>query len=369
MGKSLKGKELGVGISQRKDGLYQGSFTNYFGCRKFCYGKTLKEVSAKLAQMKHEDSIGLSTKPQDYTLDEWFNFWIVTYKNHCRNTTISNYKSIYYKHISCQLGDMKINKLSPLLIQKVIDNMDSECMKIKSKIILKDLFKWAKNLKMIPENYIDYVHVKKYESNKNKRFLSNDEINLIKKYGENRKIYPFFIIGLDTGMRGGEIAGLKWKDVDFDNSIIHVRTTYVYKTSSIDKILIKEDHIPKTKKGIRDIPMTDKVINVLKSLNNNLNTQDDYVFKTRNGKPLPLSNVNKAFDLIINTINKKEKIQLSKFSSHALRRTFATNAIKNGMNPKTLQYILGHSSYNTTMDIYCQLSLETVIDEMKVVNW
>lgn len=368
MGKSLKGKELGRGILQRKDGLYQGSFTDYFGKRRCVYGKTIREVSRKLDEAKHSNDIGLSVNSSDYILDEWFEFWIKTYKTDCRNTTLSDYKAIYYKHVSSVIGNIKLDKLTPLIIQKMIDNIDSKCIRYKVKVILKDMFKWGVKLKIIKENYMDSVFVKKYNSENNKRFLLEYEIELIKKYGAKRKIYPFFILGLNTGMRGGELAGLKWKDIDFENNIIHVRTTYVYKTSSVEKTLIKEDHSPKTKKGVRDIPLTKEARNILLAKKSQRYEDDEYVFKTRGNLPLPLSNVNKAFDLIIHTINKQEGIHLERFSSHAVRRTFATKAIKNGMNPKTLQYILGHSSCNITLDVYCQVSLNTIKEEMTLIE-
>lgn len=371
MGKSLKGKELGIGISQRKDGLYQGSFTDSFGKRRFVYGKTVREVSRKLEETKHDSKIGLSINPDDYTLDEWFDFWLKTYKKSCRNTSQLEYQSTYLYHVSGKLGNIKINKLNSLMIQNLIDEIPTDCVKSKVKNLLKDVFKWAKKLKIIDENYCDNVYVKRYKPKSKKRFLLDNEVEIIEKYIKTRVVYPFWVIGLNTGMRGGEIAGLKWGNIDFDNNLIHVKSTYVYK-KSVNHDIVKEDHSPKTEKGIRDIPMTNKLREFLLTYKNdnkdNKVNSDDYVIQTKGNKPIPIVNVNGGFKLLVSTVNKKENTHIENFTSHVLRRTFATNAIKNGMNPKALQYILGHASYSTTMDIYCQTSEETIRNEMNVMN-
>lgn len=78
MGKSLKGKELGVGITQRKDGIYQARFTDRFGKRKTIYDKKLGELRRKLRESQYQDDRELNTVTEDMTLDEWFDIWLNT---------------------------------------------------------------------------------------------------------------------------------------------------------------------------------------------------------------------------------------------------------------------------------------------------
>ena len=76
MGKSLNGKELGKGLSQRKDGLYQGRFVNRFGKKQTVYAKTLNEVRQKLRNEQYEDEKALNVVAKDVTLDEWYEIWM-----------------------------------------------------------------------------------------------------------------------------------------------------------------------------------------------------------------------------------------------------------------------------------------------------
>ena len=367
MGKSLKGKELGIGITQRKDGLYQGNFTDVFGKRHFVYGKTIREVTQKLNDKRHKEAIGTSTDCDNYSLNEWFDYWLKTYKTKCRNTSIAAYSIIYNNCIKEQLGSIKLSKLTPIIIQTALDKIEKKTMKVKAREVLCDMFSWAVKIKLIRENAAENVYVDTSKPPKTKRFLEDYEVDLIKKYGAKRCFYNFFIIGLNTGMRGGEIIALKWKNVDLDNNIIHVRETFVDKY--YDGKSIREDHPTKTTDGVRDIPMTKELKELLTSLKSNNNIRpDDNVLKTRNGTILSLCNIDNSFKSIVNLINKKESCSMEYFSSHAIRRTFATNAVKNGMNPKVLQYIMGHSSFQMTMDLYCQLSIDTIKSEMECMD-
>lgn len=369
MGKSLKGKELGIGISQRKDGLYQGNFTDAFGKRQFVYGKTLKEVRDKLDKKRHENTIESSISPSDYTINEWFDYWINHFKSNCRNTTRANYNLIYSLHIKDVIGDRKLNQITSIQVQSMIDKIDSPSMRKYSRTILNSMFEWAVKNKLLKENIIDGVFISNVNSHQmNKRFLLDYEIELVKKYLKKSRYYLVFMIGLHTGMRCGEILALKWKHIDFENNIIHVENTYVTKYLKKYNIRILEDHEPKTKRGYRNIPITSELRELLLKYKSNSKSKDENVALTKSNTPFALSNINKCYYNLVKKINKSENIEMESFSSHAIRRTFATNAIKNGMNPKALQYILGHSSFQMTMDLYCQVSNDMIIEEMKCMD-
>ena len=89
MGKSLNGKELGKGISQRKDGLYQARFVNRFGKRETIYAKTLNEIRHQLRTEQYEDEKMLNVISKEMTLDEWYEIWMNTCKKNCRSSTKS----------------------------------------------------------------------------------------------------------------------------------------------------------------------------------------------------------------------------------------------------------------------------------------
>ena len=100
MGKSLTGKELGQGITQRKDGRYQARFTNRFGKRQTIYGKTINEIRQKLRTEQYEDEKQINVVSSDMTLDEWFEIWMNTCKNNCRDTTRQTKDSDDFESVS-----------------------------------------------------------------------------------------------------------------------------------------------------------------------------------------------------------------------------------------------------------------------------
>lgn len=103
MGKSFNGKELGKGISQRKDGLYQARFINRFGKRETIYAKTLNEIRHQLRTEQYEDEKELNVIRKEMTLDEWYEIWMNTCKRNCRNSTKETYAS-HYRRVQKELG-------------------------------------------------------------------------------------------------------------------------------------------------------------------------------------------------------------------------------------------------------------------------
>lgn len=125
MGKSLKGKELGVGFSQRKDGLYQARFTNRFGQRVTLYDKNLNTLRIRMRQAQSDNDKAINPIKCNMTLDEWYEVWVDTYKKNCRNTTLIQYATIY-KGVQQKLGWRKLQTLSPLILQRTLNDLTDE---------------------------------------------------------------------------------------------------------------------------------------------------------------------------------------------------------------------------------------------------
>ena len=120
MGKSLNGKELGRGITQRKDGLYQARFINRFGKRQTIYDKTYNEITKKLRDEQYEDEKQLNVVDSNMTLDEWYEVWLETCKKNCRNTTKRTY-SIQYNRLRKDLGWRKLTNLNLVIVQNAFN--------------------------------------------------------------------------------------------------------------------------------------------------------------------------------------------------------------------------------------------------------
>lgn len=373
MGKSLKGKELGVGISQNKDGTYVGRFIDRFGKRKAFTGKNLTDVRKRLNDAKYLDQQHLNCVNDGITLNEWFNTWEEVCKVNCRDTTLRAYESAY-KRIKDTLGNMKIRDLNLVNIQRAFNTLKTDCSRKKTKDVLVDILNCAIDAEIIIKNPALKVRTTINGDPKRERhILSDQEINLVlnKAKETKNKLYPILVVGFNTGMRIGEILGLKWDNVDFNNNVIHVRHTlaYVYSKTNAHFSL----NPPKTKAGVRDIPMT-KVVkialleqrmycNVLNSRHHPDEGFENLVFPGTQNKPRDSSHIGNSINSIRNKIL-KDGNEITYFTSHDMRHTFATKCIARGMKPKVLQTILGHQSLTMTMDLYCHVEDETIRNEM-----
>lgn len=377
MGKSLNGKELGQGITQRKDGLYQARFTNRFGKRKTIYASTVTEITKKLRDEQYNDEKQINVVNSSMTLDEWFDKWLSTCKKHCRNTTKRTY-TIQYNRLRESIGWRKLSKLNLVILQDVFNELATDNMRCDCKALLVDILNRAVETDLLVKNVA--VGIKKIidnEDSEEKHILSDEEVEVILDTAKGGQLYPFFVVALGTGMRMGEILGLTWDCVDFENGIIDVQKTLCYLPN--DGVALYEFHPPKTRTGKRSIPMTRAVKDVLllqKAWKDHVAVRhnprvgmENLVFCSKTNNPVHESNVRTAIRYMIQKINKENPdLNFKPFTPHGLRHTFATKAIARGMRPKTLQKLLGHNSLQMTMDLYCHVENCTLREEMAVMG-
>lgn len=372
MGKSLKGKECGRGISQRKDGRWEARYINRFGKRKSLYGSTYNEVIDKLRTAEYEDGQKRSSFDDKITMDEWYKIWIVTYKEkQCKNTTVATYERTYRHWISPEIGDVKVKDLTSIHLQKIINKVEAKSTRSLVRSVLVNMLKYATKCEIIPKNVAAYLDIKRpNDKNQEATFLSNEQIDLIMKYSEGLIINDIYRFALQTGMRCGEIIGLTWNNVDYKNNLIHVTQQLVTVKDPETNKWINEVHTPKSQAGIRDIPMTQEVKDILKKQKEKNNiikfpNKADYVFLTKNSNPHFRASISKMSDQLRNKIQ-KDYPDFPNFSPHTFRHTFATRMIKAGVKPKVLQKILGHKQLQTTMDLYCHVEDDQIFEAMRI---
>lgn len=377
MGKSLSGKELGTGITQRKDGLYQARFTNRFGKRQTVYGKTITEITKKLRDEQYNDEKQLNLVDSGMTLDEWYERWITTCKQHCRDTTLHTYE-IQYNRLRKDLGWRKLSSLNLVVLQDAFNKLKTDASRQDCRAVLIDMLNRAVESDLLVKNVAYGINtVLDDEEHDEKRILSDEEIEILLDTKKGCTLQNFLVIALGTGMRMGELLGLTWDCVDFEKGIIKVRQTLAYLPNGGDAIY--EFHRPKTKAGKRDIPMTVDVKEALLeqkrwkshvAVRHNPRTgMEDLVFCSKTNNPIHESNVRGALRYLVDKINRENsEINFLPFTPHGLRHTFATKCIAKGMRPKTLQKILGHGSLQMTMDLYCHVEPETLKEEMALIG-
>lgn len=377
MGKTLNGKELGKGITQRKDGLYQARFTNRFGKRQTLYGKTMSEITKKLRDAQYYDEKQINIVDPGMTLDEWFERWITTCKRHCRDTTIRTYQ-VQYNRLRSELGWRKLSNLNLVVLQDAFNHLKSDASRADCRAVLIDMLNRAVEADLLVKNVAYGINTFLDDDEKEeKRILSDEEIDILLKTKKGCSLNNYIVVALGTGMRVGEILGLTTDCLDFENGLIKVEKTLVYLPNGGDAIY--EFHRPKTKAGRREIPMTVEVKEALLNQwrwkshvsvrHNPRPGMEDLVFCSKTNNPVNEGNIRGALKYLVEKINRENPdIVFKPFTPHGLRHTFATKAIARGMRPKTLQKILGHSSLQMTMDLYCHVEQNTLREEMALIG-
>ena len=381
MGKDLKGKELGIGLSQRKDGIYQARYTDRWGKRKTIYGKILRELRKELAEAVASNQNYTSIK-DDVILDNWFIRWMDIYKNkNIRPNTKREYTHIYYKNISPYLGNRKINSLVKsdiqLLIDNAYDNNYGYERQNKIKVILKDMLQRAVEDCLVVNNPVSGVKLRTYKEIRAKS-LTIEEQNTFFDYCRNTFYDNLFNVAVNTGLRPGELFALQLSDVDLENGYIDVNKTLVYQKYLDDDCKTFHIEPPKTKQSYRKVPIN-SICRIyierqfeLKRIvaEKRPKQQNDYLFVTKFNTPLNSVIYSDAIKAVIRQINLTRAYdnQFEVFSGHTFRHTFATRCFENGIDTKVVQSYLGHASLKMTMDLYTHVSEEkSSLDIEKIV--
>lgn len=377
MGKTKNGKELGLAIYQRPNGTYEARYMDRFGKKRSVYAKTLTEVAKKQRKKIFENEQQVNVVDDKMTLDAWYEKWITVCKTHCRDTTKRTYE-IQYNRIREMLGWRKLNSLNLVVLQDAFNKLGSDKMRSDCKALLVDMLNRAIETDLLNKNpAIGINPIIEGPMKHEKRILSAYEMKLLLDNSKGGMMYPIFVVALGTGMRIGEILGLTWNCVDFKKENIRVEKTLVYLPGD-GKTARYEFHRTKTVAGNRIIPMTKAVKDILilqKDKREHIATVfsprkgfEDLVFTSKTNNPLNAANIKDAINYIVARINRENPDYFFEhLTPHGLRHTFATNCIEKGMPPKTLQKIMGHTSLQMTMDLYCHVREETLRDEMDKV--
>lgn len=374
--------ELPQGITYRENkNLYMWRFQHKG--KSYCgYCKTLKEAKKQMSDLKYEVSHGLKTKEKKNTLNEWFEEWLITYRFDRKKSTLNYYRNVYRRYISPVFGEKRIKDLETTAIQRFVNEMARKYSKSTAEAIsflLFDCLDQAKKIHMISVNPMFDVSKPRYKERERKKALTAKQANMFLDYakGCNSPYYLIFKMLYLSGLRIGEALGLRWKNVDFEQECFYV-------TQTLSRLPRTGFYLanPKSNAGKRRIRMerNGELYNLLKTrrieqfeqrasaggLWHPIKGMEDLVFTTSVGTPHYYSNIWLEMDKLINKMQ-EQGIDIPHFSPHILRHSYATVAYKNGMRPKTLQRVLGHSSYKTTMDMYVDVEDEAINQEMDLV--
>lgn len=382
---------LRSGEVQRTNGSYQYSWMDGSGKRRYVYAKTLEELRIKEEQIAKDKSDGIKTEARYTTLNELFDLW-KTLKRGLKDNTFQNYNYLYDTFVRPVIGDKFVTKLKKSDIKRYYNYLADERGLKASTIdgvhtVLHQVLDVAVDDNYIRNNPSDRVlkELKQsYFAKSEKRMaLTRAEQDLFLDFLKNSRIYghwySVFAVMLGTGLRVGELTGLRWCDIDLENGVIDVNHTLVYyshRSADSKQGCYFNINTPKTAASIRQVPMLDFVKEAFimeKEVQELLDIKceavidgyTDFIFVNRFGNVQHQGTLNKAIRRIIRDCNDEQfqksdnpKVLLPHFSCHTLRHTFTTRMCEAGVNVKVIQDTLGHTDVSTTLNIYTDVTKE-----------
>ncbi len=316
----------------------------------------------KLEKLKQEvGPVQRDTVKADMPFGEWIDFW---YRHYCqmtiRQSTQASYENRIYKHIIPQIGSIKLNKLTQNDLQQFYANAKkggrlqyAECLgeglsdrMIRSiHAVCRTALNKAVADGLICENPAIGCKLPPKKS-REMQVLTPEEMQRFLIQAKYEGYFEMLLLELTTGMRRGELLALQWKDLNFETGELRIcRQVYHVKGS----MQISE---PKTKSSIRTIILPKVILNVLAEYKKTVNSRWLFPSPMIEDMPRNPQSVYKKFKSIL------ERAGCKDIRFHDLRHTFATTALANGMDVKTLSSIIGHVSSQTTLDIYLHSTLE-----------
>ncbi|WP_075980811.1 site-specific integrase [Bacillus massilinigeriensis] len=323
--------------------------------------KTKKEAQKFLSEQLNEINKGTYFEPKDITFSEFLDYWL---DNHAKlNTapkTIEGYSYIINLHLKPSLGNIKIAQLNPSHLQQYYTEklangringeggLSAQSVKHQHRVIsksLRDAVKWQFLARNVAEA-VSPPKVKKVEM----QTWDDKQIKTFLEAAKTSVYYSIYLTTIYTGMRRGEVLGLRWQDVDWENKIIYVRQT-LQPLRGVG-LTFKE---PKSGKS-RSISITSNIIAELRKINEQQFIYKeqfgseyhalDLVFAQKNGKPIQSPEMARDYRKVVKSTN------LPYIRFHDLRHTHATLLFQQGIHPKVVSERLGHSTIGITMDTY-----------------
>lgn len=380
MGKDKNGREIGRGYSWHKGSeMYMYRFTNRFGTRQVLYDESLTALRKAAKYAEAED--GERRAPdKKITLEKYFKTWLFERKHGIiGDTTTERYRDCYERYVK-SLGKMKLDAITTLDLDKLINQMDRDGRGYETKNMvfkmLNSLFKCAIEDRYLGENPISSLRrkMKKYEEGEdsNPRFLQVKDQTDFMNAAYGTFFYNLYSFLLESGCRIGEATALVETDFNFDTN-----TVTISKSLSYQKLLLLEDEhktfrIGTTKnKASRVIPLPGVVMGTIRKqikLKAIVSRQscakhfddkrfENLLFVSRFNNPLCDQTVIDAIKRVVTEVNymRDEAEQLENFTPHAFRHTYASNCLHYGISIKMLQTFLGHKTYQMTCDLYSHI--------------
>ena len=353
-------------IRKRKDGRWEGRYTAGRNPEtgkpiyKNVLGKTQAEVKAKLkAAIESSASLDM-IKAEQYTTGQWMDVWFENCaKIKVRPSSHQTYRGYIDNHIKPNIGNVPLGKLSSLHLQKLYKKLlaGGRVERIEAKgqpkglsaktvrninQVISSAMDFAKDQKLISSNPTDGCALPKLE-HKEMKTLPVEQLTSFLREAKESGVFELYYVELATGLRRGELLGLKWADIDLVQGSLRVQRQIARINGEVIEAPLK------TKNAYRTLPLSADAVGVLQEQRKK-SGNSPYVFPSPTGGPISPDSVLHMLHRVL------KRAGLSKVRFHDLRHTFATLALQNGVDIKTASGMLGHYSAGFTLDTYTHVT-------------
>jgi integrase len=316
--------------------------------------KTKRAAQAALATMLADIDKGTAVDRSRQTVAQMMQYWLDTYAwQRCAAKTVDDYERTIRVHIIPALGAIQAQKLTPDVLQKFYgDKLAAGCGPRTVELChlrLSQALDQSVKLGLLTRNVADLVTPPRVPR-KPRQTWDEEQARRFLAVADQSGRGPIWIVALATGMRRGELLGLRWQDVDFERDILSVRQT-------VGALRGKPDvKPPKTRSSIRDVPVPSEVMAALREHRRRQNEQrlalgpvwedNDLVFAAANGRPIYPDNLKRDFERLVHLAG------VPRIRIHDQRHTHVTLAIAAGADIGAVSQRIGHSRTSITMDVY-----------------
>lgn len=390
--KDSKGRRLATGESQDKDGRYRYKYNDAFGKRKSVYSWRLtesdpypkgkrKDISLREKEKEVEKALrnAVATSGGNMTVLELVQKYI-SQKRGVKHNTQANYNFVINVIKKEDFGAKRIDKIklsdAKTWLIKLQDDGRGYSSIHSIRGVVRPAFQMAVDDDLINKNPFEFqlATVVVNDSVTREAITRKQQREFLRFIKEDKhfcKYYDGIYILFHTGLRVSEFVGLTINDIEFDKERIKV-DHQLQRTRNMKYEILT----PKTEKGERYVPMQKDVADCFRRIIQNrkhpkiepmIDGYSGFLFLDKNDMPMVALHWEKYFQHIREKYNSIYKVQMPCITPHVCRHTFCSNMAKSGMNPKTLQYIMGHSDIGVTLNTYTHLQFEDALVEMKKV--
>ena len=387
-----KNRVLRNGESQRKDGRYAFKYVDATGQVQFVYSWRLEKTD-KLPAGKHEDLAlrekekliqrdiydGIVPNGGDITVLQLVQKYVLQ-KTGVRPSTEAGYKTVINMITKDPFGSTRIDRVKPSDAKLWLIRLQKDGRSYNSihtiRGVVRPAFQMAVDDDLIRKNPFEFqlATVVVNDSVTREAITRKQErafLEFVKNDKHFSKYYDGIYLLFKTGLRVSEFVGLTIHDIDLQKRTIDVNHQ-LQRTSKMEYVI----EPTKTNAGTRVLPMTEDVYECVKRIVENrpkpktepiIGGRTGFLYLDKNGRPMVALHWEKYFQHICQKYNKIYKVQMPKVTPHVCRHTYCSNMAKSGMNPKTLQYLMGHSDIGVTLNTYTHLKYEDAESELKRV--